>query len=147
MTLPARFSRRPAGGWDPFRELDDLYDRMSRLWQTGGGSGLERWSPPADVEETDDAWVVELDVPGVDRDDIDIQLNDRELAITGEVQEKERTGVLRRQTRRVGQFRYAVTLPGDVDGDGVTAQLKDGVLEVRVPKAQQAQPRRITISS
>lgn len=105
------------------------------------------FTPLADVEETDDAWAVEIDLPGVARDDVDIQLTDRELTVSGEVREKERAGILRRRTRRVGQFQYSVTLPGDVDPDGVTAQLHDGVLTVRVPKAQQAKPRRIAISS
>ena len=147
MTLPVRAASRPVGGWDPFRELDELYDRMNRLWETGLVPGADRWSPLADVEETEDAYSVEIDLPGVAREDVDIQLDDRELTVSGEVKEKERSGVLRRRTRRVGQFAYAVTLPGDVDADSVTATLKEGVLTVRVPKSQQAKPRRIAISS
>ncbi|MGY1638225.1 Hsp20/alpha crystallin family protein [Geodermatophilus sp. SYSU D00742] len=146
MTLPVRSPSRSAASWDPFRELAELSERMNRLWEAGLG-GVDRWAPLADVEETDDAWSVEIDLPGVARDDVDIQLNERELTVSGEVREKERTGILRRRTRRVGQFSYAVTLPGDVDPDGVTAQLTDGVLTVRVPKAQQAKPRRIAITS
>jgi len=148
MTLPVRSPSRSVASWDPFRELAELSERMNRLWETGLGTGtLDRWAPLADVEETDDAWSVEIDLPGVARDDVDIQLNDRELTVSGEVKEKERAGILRRRTRRVGQFSYSVTLPGDVDADNVTAQLADGVLTVRVPKAQQAKPRRIAISS
>jgi len=146
MTLPVRSPSRSVASWDPFRELTELSERMNRLWESGL-SGLDRWAPLADVEETDDAWAVEIDLPGVARDDVDIQLTDRELTVSGEVREKERAGILRRRTRRVGQFQYSVTLPGDVDPDGVTAQLHDGVLTVRVPKAQQAKPRRIAISS
>jgi HSP20 family protein len=89
---------------------------------------------------------VENDLPGVSRDDIDIQLDDRELTVSGEVKEKERAGILRRRTRRVGQFQYAVTLPGDVDPDGVSASLREGVLTVRVPKAQRSKPHRIAIT-
>ncbi len=147
MTLPARSPSRSVASWDPFRELAELSERMNRLWETGLGGGLDRWAPLADVEETDDAWSVEIELPGIAREDVDIQLNDRELTVSGEVKEKERSGILRRRTRRVGQFHYAVTLPGDVDADNVTAQLTDGVLTVRVPKAQQAEPRRIAISS
>ncbi|MGY1820792.1 Hsp20/alpha crystallin family protein [Geodermatophilus sp. SYSU D00079] len=145
MTLPVRTPSRSVASWDPFRELAELSDRMNRLWETGLGD-VDRWSPLADVEETDDAWSVEIDLPGVARDDVDIQLSERELTVSGEVREKERTGILRRRTRRVGRFSYAVTLPGDVDPDGVTAQLTDGVLTVRVPKAQRAKPRRIVIT-
>ncbi len=148
MTLPVRTPSRSVATWDPFRELAELSERMNRLWETGfGTTALDRWAPLADVEETEDAWSVEIDLPGVTREDIDIQLNDRELTVSGEVKEKERAGILRRRTRRVGQFHYAVTLPGDVDADNVTASLNEGVLTVRVPKAQQAKPRRIAISS
>ena len=148
MTLPVRTPSRSVATWDPFRELAELSERMNRLWETGfGTTALDRWAPLADVEETEDAWSVEIDLPGVAREDIDIQLNDRELTVSGEVKEKERAGILRRRTRRVGQFHYSVTLPGDVDPDNVTASLSEGVLTVRVPKAQQAKPRRIAISS
>ena len=146
MTLPVRSPSRSAARWDPLRELDELYERMNTLWQSGLGGGLDHWSPLADVEETDDAYTVELDLPGVAREDVDIQLDDRRLTVSGDIQEKERTGILHRRTRRVGRFHYSVTLPGDVDADGVTAQLHEGVLTVRVPKSAQAKPRRIAIS-
>ncbi|MDL5199699.1 Hsp20/alpha crystallin family protein [Streptomyces sp. ALI-76-A] len=61
------------------------------------------WAPLTDIEETDDAFLIEIDVPGVKRDDINIELNDRELSISGEYKERERTGVLRRGTRRTGR--------------------------------------------
>ena len=146
MTLPVRAASRPVGRWDPFRELDELYDRMNRLWETGLVPGADRWSPLADVEETEDAYSVEIELPGVAREDIDIQLDHRELTVSGEIKEKERSGVLRRRTRRVGQFHYAVTLPGDVDADNVDAQLRDGVLTVRVPNAAHLRRRRIPIA-
>ncbi|MCF6733642.1 Hsp20/alpha crystallin family protein [Blastococcus sp. KM273129] len=147
MTLPVRSRPRAVAGWDPFRELDELTQRVNSLWETGLNGDLHGWAPLADVEETDDAYVVEIDLPGVKRDDIDIQLTDRQLTVSGEIKEKERTGILRRRTRRVGQFQYSVTLPADVDPDKVTAHLDDGVLTVRVPKPEQAKPRRIQISS
>jgi HSP20 family protein len=147
MTLPVRSPSRSAARWDPFRELDELYERMNALWQSGLGDALEHWSPLADVEETDDAYTVELDLPGVAREDVDIQLDDRRLTVAGNIEEKERKGILHRRTRRVGRFHYSVTLPGDVDADGVSAQLHDGVLTVRVPKSAQAKPRRIAITT
>ncbi len=146
MTLPVRSRPRAVAGWDPLRELDELADRVNRLWEAGFDGGLPGWAPLADVEETDDSYVVELDLPGVKRDEVDIQLTDRQLTVAGEVTEKERTGILRRRTRRVGRFQYSVTLPADVDADGVSARLDDGVLTVRVPKAEQAKPRRIPIT-
>jgi len=86
------------------------------------------------VEETEDAYSVEIELPGVRREDIDIQLDDRQLTVSGEVKGKERAGILRRRTRRVGRFQYSVTLPADVDADDVNARLNDGVLTVRVPR-------------
>lgn len=147
MTLPVRSRPRAVAGWDPLRELDELTDRVNSLWEANGNGGLHGWAPLADVEETADAYVVELDLPGVKREDIDIELGDRRLTVSGEIKEKERTGVFRRRTRRVGQFHYSVTLPSEVDADKITAHLDEGVLTVRVPKPEQARPRRIAISS
>ena len=146
MALPVRTTPADLSRWDPFRELEELTERMNSLWQSGWGDALDRWSPLADLEETDDAYAVEIDLPGVQRDDVDIQLADRVLTVSGEVKEKERAGVLRRRTRRVGRFHYSVTLPGEVNADHVTARLHDGVLAIRVPKAAEAKPRRIAIS-
>jgi HSP20 family protein len=146
MTLPVRSRPRAVTGCDPFRELEELTDRVNHLWETGLAGDLQSWAPLADVEEDDDAYLVEIDLPGVKRDDIDIQLSDRQLTVSGEIKERERTGILRRRTRRVGQFQYAVTLPADVDADKVNARLDDGVLTVRVPKAEQAKPRRIEVA-
>ena len=147
MTLPVRSPSRSAARWDPLRELDELYERVNTLWQSGLSGAPDQWSPLADVEETDDAYTVELELPGVARDDVDIQLDDRRLTVSGDIEEKERKGILHRRTRRVGRFHYSVTLPGDVDADNVSAQLHDGVLTVHVPKSAQTKPRRIAISS
>jgi HSP20 family protein len=126
--------------WDGFRELDELADRVKSLWESGFGGGLQGWAPFADVEETEDAYSVEIELPGVHREDVDIQLSDRQLTVSGEVKEKERAGILRRRTRRVGRFQYSVTLPADVDADHVSARLDAGILTVRVPNAEQAKP-------
>ena len=146
MTLPVRTRAGAVAGWDPFRELDELAERVNSLWEANVNGGLPGWAPLADVEETDDAYVVEIDLPGVKRDDVDIELGDRRLTVSGEIKEKERTGILRRRTRRVGEFHYSVTLPAEVDTEKVSAHLDDGVLTVRVPKPEQAKPRRIQIS-
>jgi HSP20 family protein len=147
MALPVRTRSRELSGWDPVRELVELADRVNSLWASGFGSPLDRWSPLADLEETGDAYTVEIDLPGVQRDDIDIQLVDRMLTVSGNVEEKERAGILHRRTRRVGRFHYAVTLPGDVNADDVSARLHDGVLTIRVPKSAEAKPRHIAITS
>lgn len=147
MALPVRTRSRELAGWDPLRELDELADRVNSLWASGFGGPLDRWSPLADVEETEDAYTVEIELPGVQRDDVDVQLVDRVLTVSGDVKEKERSGILHRRTRRVGRFHYAVTLPSDVNADDVSARLHDGVLTIRVPKSAEAKPRHITITA
>jgi HSP20 family protein len=147
MALPVPTRPRPADRRSPVPELDDLYDRFASLWESGLGGAVDRWVPLADLEETDDSWTVELELPGVAGDDVDVELDDRMLTVSGELQEKKRTGILHRRTRRTGRFQYAVTLPGDVDADQVDARLHDGVLTVRVPKSPETRRRRIQITS
>jgi HSP20 family protein len=155
MALPVRRGessrqRQPVQRWEPFRELDQLQDATAQLLESvwsGAAPDDRAWSPLVDIEEADDAWIVEAEVPGVDRDDISVELRDSELSIAGEAKERERTGILRRRTRPVGRFDYRVTLPGAADPEGVEAKLSDGVLTVRVPKPEQARPRRIDVKS
>ena len=140
---------------DPYREMEDFYDRLGRMWQTffvepdlaGQGGRPSPWSTLADIEETEDAFVVEIDLPGVKADDIHLELRENELHISGEYKDRERVGVLRRQTRKVGEFEYVVSLPGEVDPDKVDATLHDGVLAVQLGKATTARPRKIEIKS
>jgi HSP20 family protein len=119
------------------------------LEQTFGGLLDEPagWIPAVDVEETEDAYVLEAELPGVKREDVNIEVSGNEIAITGEIKERKREGVLRRRTRRVGQFEFRVSLPGEVNPEGVDAKLNEGVLTVRVPKAERAQRRRIEVKS
>src|SRR6266511_1330061 len=140
---------------DPYHEMEDFYDRLGRLWQTffiepdvaGQGGRTPPWSTLADIEETDDAFVVEVDLPGVKADDVHLELRDNELHISCEYKERERVGVLRRQTRKVGEFEYVVSMPGDVDPEKVDATLHDGVLSIRLGKASTAKPYKIEIKS
>jgi HSP20 family protein len=100
---------------------------------------------PVDIEETDDAWLMEAELPGVKRGDVTVEMQGDELVIHGEIKERERTGVLRRRSRRVGQFEFRVRLPGNIDESGIDANLHAGVLTVKAPKAR-AEARRIEIS-
>lgn len=100
---------------------------------------------PIDIEETEDAYVVDLDLPNVGEDNVQIELRGSELRIFGEFRERTRHGILRRQSRRVGEFEYLISLPGDLDPDRVEASLEHGVLQVWAPKAQSAHPRRIDV--
>jgi HSP20 family protein len=142
--------QRPAelARWDPFQELQSLQRQIAQVFQgwpgMNGGSEAD-FVPLADVEETDEAYVVELELPGVKKGDVQIEIAGRRLVVTGERKEKERKGVMRRRTRLVGRFRHEILLPGDVDESGVEATLNEGVLTIRVPKAAAERPRSITV--
>lgn len=150
--LPAR-----SGGRDnltminPSREFEDIYDRMGQLVNLAFGDVTPAqlldmpWVPLADLSETDDSYVVRAELPGVSKDQLDVQLQDRELVITGEVTDKQE-GRRHRGNRRTGRFEYRTMLPGDVKPEAVSAQLADGVLTVTVPKSEAARPRHIEIS-
>jgi HSP20 family protein len=101
--------------------------------------------PLVDIEETEDAWIVEAEVPGVKSEDVNVEVRGSELAISGEIKEREREGILRRRTRKTGEFDYHITLPGEADADRIEASLNDGVLTVRIPKPERERPRRIDV--
>jgi HSP20 family protein len=119
------------------------------LDQTFGGMLDEPagWIPAVDIEELEDTYVVEAEVPGVKREDVNIEVSGNELTISGETKERERKGVTRRRMRRVGKFEFRVMLPSEVNPEGVEAKLNDGVLTVRIPKAAGAKRRRIEVKS
>jgi HSP20 family protein len=136
---------------NPTREFEDIYDRMGQLMNLAFGltpfdADGGPWIPLADVSEAEDAYVVELDLPGVHKDQVNIQLQDRELVVTGEIPESEQKGRRHRRSRRTGRFEFHTYLPGDVNADGVNAQLSDGILTVTIPKSEAAKPRHIGIS-
>lgn len=129
--------------------IDD-FERLARdllswadAWRPAAFEGIQ--VALGDLEETDDAFIVEIDLPGIDKKDVDIDLEGRRLTVTGERKERERTGMLRRRTRTVGTYRHELVLPADVDEDGVDASLHDGVLTVRLPKHTATHRRRIAI--
>jgi HSP20 family protein len=141
-------ARRTAAG--PFRELEELRERMDRLmdglWRAPDGTNGTAWSPVADVEETDEAWIVKAELPGVQRDDITVELRDGELRISGELNEEtEREGTPRQRMRRMGRFEYRTALSPDVAEDRVEATLDKGVLTVRVPRSEAAVPHKIEV--
>lgn len=150
MTLPARRQDdSEAARWEPLGELTRLNQQFQRLmdnWRDLPSWLGEGFAPLADVEETDDAFVVEVELAGVQKDDVNIELSGRRLVVSGERKERERVGILRKRTRTVGRFNYEVVLPCELDEDGVSAELDQGVLTVRVPKASSERPRRITVT-
>ncbi|MFE9172924.1 Hsp20/alpha crystallin family protein [Streptomyces kebangsaanensis] len=132
---------------NPLVEFDELLSQMSGLLESAvGAAPAAAWTPLADVSESEDAFHIEIELPGVKSKDIDVEANGPELVVTGEIKERERKGVLRRSTRRVGAFEYRLRLPGELDTHKIKAEMQDGVLSITVPKAEAARPRRVQIS-
>jgi HSP20 family protein len=138
---------------DPLAEIEQLQDRMSNLIQNFfadpfpalTAAAAPVWVPPVNIEDTEDSYILEMDLPGVRAEDINLELRDsNELRVSGQYSERERTGRLRRQTRRTGQFEYDVVMPGEVDPEQIDATLQDGVLTVHLAKPS-GQPRRIEV--
>jgi len=134
-------------------EMDRLFDSFFRDAVNPGlplASELAEWAPPLDVQENDKEIVVRAELPGIKADELELAIGGTNtLVISGEKKETQerREGGHVYQERRFGQFRREVSLPAPVDPDDVQADYKDGVLEVRLKKSQEALPRRITIKS
>jgi HSP20 family protein len=139
--------RFPISRWDPLENFRRVSQEMLNVLEGSGywpssGDGLV---PSADIEETDDAFVIEIELPGVKKSDINIDLGGQRLVVTAELKERERVGVLRRRTRTFGTYHYEVVLPGEVDPDRAEASLADGVLTLRLPKPGGSKARSIPI--
>jgi HSP20 family protein len=149
MALPARTARNDIARWDPAGEFERLTQQLSRLfddqWADVPSMLRDGFTPLADLEETDNAYVLEAELPGVKKKEINIDLDGRRLVISGERPEQKRAGWLRRQSRSWGRFHYEVVLPDNVDPDGVEATLDDGVLRVTVPKGSAGQRHHVDV--
>jgi len=151
MVLPVQRSRgseRWRGTWpsrsgDPFAELAQMWDRMGRFFEPAAESGLDAWTPIAETEEAEDAYLVRAELPGMKREDVQIELSGNELCISGEVDQEQHENTLK---RRSGRFSYRMSLPSDADTDNINARMNEGILTVRLPKSAQARSRRIEIS-
>ncbi|MEV5709840.1 Hsp20/alpha crystallin family protein [Actinoallomurus sp. NPDC052274] len=130
---------------DPFADVQELLNRMTGLIHAPVEAEAERpWVPVAEIDETDEGYVARLELPGIMPDEIDVGIRDRELCVNGEVREEtEGSNALR---VRVGRFHYHASLPSDVDADNVEANLEEGVLTLRIPKARRAHGHHIPIT-
>jgi HSP20 family protein len=141
--------------WEPLRELGSLQNEMNRLFNTvfdapapGNGSTMRRWVPAMDLVETDEHFVLRADLPGLGEDDINIELEDGTLTVSGErkAEHESKNEGYYRVERAFGGFSRSLTLPKGVDPEAVSANFDRGVLEVRIPKPEERKPRRIEIS-
>jgi HSP20 family protein len=139
--------------WEPFRELSSLQTEMNRLFNAafegpgGGNGGARRWTPAMDLLETEDEFVLRADLPGLSESDVNIELEDNVLTVSGErkAEHEERGEGFHRIERSYGAFRRSLTLPEGVDPEGVSASFDKGVLEVHIPKPEERKPRRVAI--
>lgn len=127
------------------REMDQLFESFLPTREGDADPGL--WTPRADLFETDGAYHIELDVPGMTRDELNVNFQDGALTVNGERRTEARgdeANVLRLE-RTSGPFFRSFALPKAVDTDGIAAQYEDGVLRITVPKAEESKPRRISV--
>lgn len=137
--------------WTPWQELESMNRQISRLLDdTSGSQAGERalhWAPAVDIRETDDALLVQAELPGIDKKDVRVEVHDGVLTISGErryekdVEEKN----AHRVERAYGSFARSFSLPTNIDSEKVEASMKDGVLEVRLHKRESAKPKSIEV--
>ena len=135
--------------WDPFREMTQLQSQMSRLWDATIGSRQESWLPAVDVFDTENAVVLKAELAGMNPDDIEIEVEDNVLTIRGERKFEEEVDEERyyRVERRFGSFQRSLALPQGVKPEDIQAAYEDGILEVRVPKAEEEKPKKISVTA
>jgi len=138
--------------WEPTREVDSLQSEVNRLFDSffgapARGSSARRWVPAMDLVETDDHLVLKADLPGLDRDDVSIEIKDGVLNVSGErrSEHEDKNEGYYRVERSFGSFSRSLSLPDGIDAEQVKANFEDGVLEVHVPKPAETKPHRVLI--
>jgi HSP20 family protein len=139
--------------WDPAREVDTLQGEVNRLFDTffGGSNDVRtrRWVPAMDLVESDEHLVLRADLPGLDKDDVNIEIKDGVLTVSGErkTEHEEKSEGFYRVERAFGSFSRSLSLPEGIDAEKVSADFDKGVLEVRIPKPEQRKPHRVAIGA
>jgi len=140
--------------WDPFRELEEMSDRLNRMFarpatRTNGKETMivADWTPTVDISETDGEYQIKAEIPDVKKEDVKVTLEDGVLTIQGErKQEKEEKGKkYHRVERSYGSFVRSFSLPEFIDEEKVKAEFKDGVLNLHLPKSEKGKPKAIEV--
>lgn len=150
MTRSAYQNRRGSRPWEDFsQDMEKVFDSLlgctvDTMLRKGAN---EKYVPALDISEKDDAFAIQLDLPGVNPDDVKIEMHDGKLTIAGSrvttVEEKDTK--YHRAERSSGSFHRAISLPGDVDVDNIDASYQHGVLHIKLPKIVKPQPKKIQI--
>ena len=141
--------------WEPFEGLTTLRRELDRLFEdfSQGSSSLRFWEraaePAVEVSDTAEAVVVKAQIPGVKKDDLQLTITENTLTVKGEMKEEEKKDDknYHRREFRYGAFVRTIALPAPVQAEKATAQLKDGVLEVTLPKSAEAKVKQISIQA
>ena len=144
--------------WDPFQDLRSAQDEMAQMrpmlahalglhTQQQGSATATAWAPALDISERKDAYLVTVELPGVQADDLEITMEDGLLTIQGERQFAHDSSEqqFHRVERRYGAFRRSITLPAQVQAEQIEASFDNGVLQILVPKAEEAKAKRIQV--
>ena len=147
-----RYQFPETSNWPSSDRLSTLRDEVNRLfdfsWPSRDSGLFSGWSPTLDVHENKDTLVVQVELPGMKKEEIDIALHEGVLTVSGErkTERERKEGEVFRSERYFGKFQRSVTLPVAVDAGKVKASYKDGVLSIDLPKAEEAKPKQIAIS-
>ncbi|MBI5746755.1 MAG: Hsp20/alpha crystallin family protein [Nitrospirae bacterium] len=143
--------------WEPFMDLLSLQEKMNKLFEDSvsphAGKGAEiptgTWYPAVDILETDKDIVIKVELPGIDLSDVNLEIADNMLSLRGERRFEKDTKKenYHKVERSYGSFHRSFTLPGSVDQAKINAKLKDGILEVKLPKVENLKPKQIPVES
>jgi len=147
-------SFRNFGLANPMRDLFDLQRTLSDFFEgsysktTGENTALNTWTPPVDIYEDENEFLLKIELPEMSKEDIKVNLNENTLSISGErkFENEEKRDGYHRVERRYGQFYRSFTLPPNVNTDAIGAQYKDGVLRLTLPKREEAKPKQISVN-
>ena len=142
--------------WDPFRELDDLQNRISTLFgrapvrkegEKQEALRVAEWAPLVDITEDEKEYTIKAELPDLKKDDVKISVQNDVLAITGErkYEKEEKNKKYHRVERAYGSFSRSFTVPEDADADRVSAEFKDGLLQVHLPKSEKVKPKTVEV--
>jgi HSP20 family protein len=142
--------------WDPLTEMEETQNRLARFFGlsparlTNGekeAMTVTEWAPAVDITEDDKEWLVKADLPEVKKDDVKVTIENGVLTVTGErkLEKEEKNKKYHRIERSYGSFLRSFTLPDAADGSKVSADFKDGVLTVHLPKGEKARPKAVEV--
>ena len=137
--------------WNPLADLDRIHREVNRVFDESARRDSEAetvsrdWTPPIDVVENDERVVISVELAGLDREDVQVDVDDMRLTISGERGSLADEKSLRRSERAYGRFSRSFSLPETIDVEKISARMERGVLEVALPKREEARPKKISV--